>query len=69
MRTVEAVINEECQIQLLEIIERGRRRQSIVVILDDPDVISEETAGLLEKAFRDWNRPEEDRAWSHLQPR
>jgi hypothetical protein len=67
MRTIEAVINEEGQIQLLETIEKGRRRRAIVVVFDDPDVVSEETAVLSEKALRDWNRPEEDSAWSHLQ--
>ena len=67
MRTIEAVINEEGQIQLLETIERGKRRRAIVVVLDDPGVVSEETAVLSEKALRDWNRPEEDSAWSHLQ--
>lgn len=67
MRTIEAVINEEGQIQLLETIERGKRRRAIVVVLDDPGVVSEETAVLAEKALLDWNRPEEDSAWSHLQ--
>lgn len=67
MRTIEAVINEEGQIQLLETIERGKRRRAIVVVLDDPGVVSEETAVLAEKALQDWNRPEEDSAWSHLQ--
>jgi hypothetical protein len=67
MRTIEAVINEEGQIQLLETIERGKRRRAIVVVLDDPGVVSEETAVLAEKALQDWNRPEADSAWSHLQ--
>ncbi len=67
MRTIEAVINEEGQIQPLETIEKGRRRRAIVVVFDDPDVVYEETAALSEKALRDWNRPEEDSAWSHLQ--
>lgn len=31
------------------------------------DVISE-TALLSEAALSDWNRPEEDEAWAHLQP-
>jgi hypothetical protein len=44
MRTIEAVINEEGQIQLLETVERGRRRRAIVIVLDDPGADSEETA-------------------------
>jgi hypothetical protein len=67
MRTIEAVINEEGQIQLLETVERGRRRRAIVIVLDDPGADSEETAVFAEKALRDWNRPDEDSAWSHLQ--
>jgi hypothetical protein len=68
MRTIEAVINEEGQIQLLESIEGGRRRRAIVVVLDEPTAVLEETAVLSEEALKDWNRPEEDSAWSYLQP-
>ena len=68
MRTIEAVINEEGQIRLLEPIEKGRPRRAIVVVLDEAAVSSEETAVLAEEALEDWNRPEEDSAWSHLQP-
>lgn len=67
MRTIEAVINEEGQIRLLEPIEKGRPRRAIVVVLDETGVSSEETAVLAEKALEDWNRPEEDSAWSYLQ--
>ena len=68
MRTIEAVINEEGQIRLLEPIEKGRPRRAVVVVLDEAAVSSEETAVLAEEALEDWNRPEEDSAWSHLQP-
>jgi len=68
MRTIEAIINEEGQIQLLESIEGGKRRRAIVVVLDEPAAAFEETAVLSEEALEDWNRPEEDSAWSHLQP-
>jgi len=68
MRTIEAVINEEGQIRLLEPIEKGRPRRAIVVVLDEAAVSSEETAVLAEEALEDWNRPEEDSAWSYLQP-
>jgi hypothetical protein len=37
------------------------------VILDEPGAIGDETALLSEAALADWNRPEEDAAWSHLQ--
>jgi hypothetical protein len=37
------------------------------MILDDA-ARSEEAALLSEQALADWSRPEEDAAWSHLQP-
>ena len=68
MRTIEAVIDEKGQIRLLEPIEGGSQRRAIVVVLDEAGLSDEETAALSENALEDWNRPEEDSAWSHLQP-
>ncbi len=68
MRTLEAIINEEGQIRLLEPIEGGSKRRAIVVVLGEAGMTFEETAALTENALEDWNRPEEDAAWSHLQP-
>ena len=68
MKTIEAVINREGEIRLLEPIESGAERRAIVVVLDDAGLSSDETAALTEQALEDWNRPEEDSAWSHLQP-
>ena len=68
MRTIEAVIDEKGQIRLLEPIEGGSQRRAIVVVLDGAGLSDEETAALSENALEDWNRPEEDSAWSHLQP-
>ena len=68
MRTIEAVIDEKGQIRLLEPIESGSQRRAIVVVLDGAGLSDEETAALSENALEDWNRPEEDSAWSHLQP-
>ena len=68
MRTIEAVIDEKGQIRLLEPIEGGSQRRAIVVVLDEAGLSDQETAALSENALEDWNRPEEDSAWSHLQP-
>ena len=68
MRTIEAVIDEKGRIRLLEPIESGSQRRAIVVVLDGAGLSDEETAVLSENALEDWNRPEEDSAWSHLQP-
>ena len=68
MRTIEAIIDEHGQIQLMEPVEPGRTRRAVVVLLDDADAFINETAALSEESLQDWNRPGEDAAWSHLQP-
>jgi hypothetical protein len=45
----------------------GASGRALVIIFDEPSV-SDESAILSEEALKDWNRPEEDAAWSHLQP-
>ena len=69
IQTVEAVIDEQGKIQLLEAIQLSVPRRALVTILDEgPTPSSDETALLSEAALaEDWNRPEEDVAWSHLQ--
>lgn len=67
MRTVEAIISKEGEIHLLEPIADGSEHRAIVVLLDEADLSANETAALSEQALQDWNRPEEDSAWSHLQ--
>lgn len=65
MRSLEAIIGKDGQVRLLEPIESGEERRAIVVVFDET---FEEAAVLSEGALEDWNRPEEDSAWSHLQP-
>ena len=67
IRTIEAEIDENGNVRLLESIAPGASRRALVVILDEPGA-GRETALLSEAALSDWNRPEEDEAWSHLQP-
>ena len=44
------------------------RRAFVTVLADEPTITVPETALLSEAALaEDWNRPEEDAAWSHLQ--
>jgi hypothetical protein len=71
IRTVEAVIDEEGQVHLLEPVQPSGARRALVTILDERPVARvSETALLSEAALaEDWNRPEEDEAWAHLQPR
>lgn len=70
IRTVEATIDEQGNVKLLEPMQLPSTRRALVTILEDAPVVSvNETAFLSEPALaEDWNRPEEDAAWSHLQP-
>lgn len=69
IQTVEAVIDEQGKVRLLEAVRLSVRRRALVTILDeDPTCFTDETALLSEAALaEDWNRPEEDAAWAHLQ--
>ena len=69
IQTVEAVIDENGKVQLLESVRLPEARHALVTILEEePTAEVSETALLSEQALaEDWNRPEEDEAWSHLQ--
>jgi hypothetical protein len=69
IRTVEAVIDENGCVRLLEEIHLPAGRRALVTVLEDEPIDHPaETALLSEKALaEDWNRPEEDTAWAHLQ--
>jgi hypothetical protein len=67
IRTVEAVIDENGRIHLLEAVSLSSSRRALVTILEEePLVTIAETAVLSEQALADWNRSEEDEAWQHL---
>lgn len=66
-KIIEATIDEQGNVRLLEPIQLPKPRRAYVTILTDELDISE-TALLSEAALaEDWNRSEEDAAWSHLQ--
>jgi hypothetical protein len=67
MRTVEAVIDPDGNVRLLANVRLPGPRRALVTILDE-GAQAEETALLSAGALADWSRPEEDAAWSHLQP-
>jgi len=70
IRTVEAVIDEDGNVRLLEAVRPSSARRALVTILEEsPATHVSESALLSEEALaQDWNRPEEDEAWSHIQP-
>ena len=68
IRTIEATIDERGTVLLQEPIVLSAPHRALVTILEEEPYFSE-TALLSEAALaEDWNRPEEDAAWSHLQP-
>ncbi len=70
IRTVEAIIDKHGRVRLLEEVRLPEARRALVTILEEaPRADVSETALLSEPALaKDWERPEEDEAWSHLQP-
>jgi len=68
LRSVEAIVGTDGQVKLKEQIKLLFPRRAIVTILDDGSDDVCETALLSEESLgKDWNRDEEDEAWSHLQ--
>jgi hypothetical protein len=68
MLTVEAVIDEEGNVKILQRVPLSGVRRALVVILDEPGRVVAETALLSEATLaEDWMRPEEEEAWSYLQ--
>lgn len=68
IQTIEAAIDENGEIHLSEPIQLPAPRRALVMILEDPAPANIDTALMSEAALgADWNRPEEDEAWSHLQ--
>jgi hypothetical protein len=68
LQTFEAIIDEQGNVRLIEPVELPTGQRVLVTILESPFSDVPETALLSEPALaEDWNRPEEDEAWSHLQ--
>jgi len=67
IRTVEAVVESEGNVRLLEEVQLPGPRRELVLILEDGPGAGER-AVLSEPALVDRSRPEEDAAWSYLQP-
>lgn len=80
-KTAEAIVGEDGRIQLLEPLPLRARQRVLVTALEEESSAENrnastagetraiETALMSEGALaEDWNRKEEDEAWSHLQP-
>ncbi|MBU1262462.1 hypothetical protein KKG61_05665 [bacterium] len=69
IQTVEAVVDEQGRVRLLEPIYLSTPQRAMVTILEEKRAINIcETALLSEPALaEDWNKTEEEEAWSYLQ--
>ena len=70
IRTVEAVISEDGKVSLRETIALASARRALVTILEEEPLPQVNEPSLLSEPAlaEDWSKPEEDAAWSHLQP-
>jgi hypothetical protein len=69
IQTVEAVVDATGRVRLLGEVRVDGPRRALVTVLEEPAALPGEAALLAEAALAaDWSRPEEDAAWSHLQP-
>lgn len=68
LQTIEAVIDEKGMLRILEPVRLPKLRRVIITILDEEPTEDAFNLALLSEAAlaRDWLRPEEDEAWSHL---
>ena len=67
-RTVEAIIEPDGRVRLLEAVVVQQACRAVVTILDEAAEVGDLPALLSEAALAtDWDRPEEDVAWAHLQ--
>ena len=67
LQSIEVTVEKDGTIHLPKKVKFPARRRAILTILDEPIHVAE-TALLSQSALaEDWDRPEEDRAWAHLQ--
>jgi len=69
IRRIEAVIDEQGAVRLKETVRLAAPRRAVVTIFDEDRAGQVDEAALRSQPAlaEDWNRPEEDAAWSHLQ--
>ena len=69
IQTVEAIVDAAGRVRLLGEVHIASPRRALVMVLEERAEMPGEAALLAEAALAaDWSRPEEDAAWSHLQP-
>lgn len=69
LRTIEAVIEADGRVRLLEPVSLTTAHRALVTVLEESadEAGGNITALLSEPALSDWNSEEEDAAWAHFQ--
>lgn len=70
LRTIEAVIEPDGRVRLLEPLSLTAPHRALVTVLEESgedDAEGNVTALLSEQALAEWNSEEEDAAWAHFQ--
>jgi hypothetical protein len=63
------VVDANGRVRLLGEVRVDAPRRALVTVLEEPAAVPGEAALLAESTLAaDWSRPEEDSAWSYLQP-
>lgn len=68
--TFKAILQRDGRLRLRNKLRFSRDRKVLITILDDePEESESQNSSNLSEASlaKDWNRPEEDQAWQHLQ--
>ena len=69
IQTLEAVIDPQGHVSLLQPMRLPKSRRALVTVLDEDPASDGSITQMSESALgADWNRSEEDAAWAHLQP-
>lgn len=68
LQSFKGVLDQEGRLRTTERINLSKPRQVIVTLIDSEPIEDSVNLALLSEAAlsRDWDRPEEDEAWSHL---
>lgn len=68
LQAIEGIIDENGKLRILDKVNLPKSRRVIITILDEEPSDNAVNLALLSEAVlaRDWDRPEEEEAWSHL---